>query len=140
MKVKKTLADFADFIKQIEVDDNGSMTNIEFYYNGRWEKVFSMHKIDYMNFINYRLRITPKPKMRAMTLEEINMDRNDEIYYIHKDTYPSCRAPYFKKGISLRDNTVIYINKGGIADGIPHGKFVESFTRPDGSRFEVEDN
>jgi hypothetical protein len=60
--MEKTLADFADFVKQIELDDNGAMTNVEYYDNTCWHKMQDMSIITYVNFVTDKIRIKLKPQ------------------------------------------------------------------------------
>jgi len=128
--MKKTLADFAEFVKQIELDDDGLPTNLEARkVNLVWERVYSTVYICYDMFYNENVRITPKPKMRAMDFRDA-------------DKLIGQVATYCNNGITLY---YVIIN-GCFNDKISadsttyaYDDFHELYTRPDGSKFEVED-
>jgi len=127
----KTLADFADFIKQIEFDDYGAMSNIEYYDNTCWHKMQDMSIITYVNFTTDKIRIKPKPKMRPMTAHEIY------LYDI------PCRVTLNREKYILVqvDNGYVYLYDGwgNKVVTMDLSQFVNNATRPDGSKFEVED-
>jgi hypothetical protein len=132
-KKNKSLTDFADFIKQIEFDEYGNPTNLQYntqYGAAVWVNIAYLDYVTYLNYVTDKIRITPKPKMRPMTAEEIYLEM-------------PCRVLVNKVKYIIVDMGLSYVNVYDVAQAKVKTLDIEYFntyaTRPDGSRFEVED-
>jgi len=130
-KKNKSLADFADFVKQIEFDEYGNPTNLQYniqYGAAVWVNIVYFDYVTYLNYVNDKIRI--KPKMRWMTVKEIAKEipcivlrYGDPLTFVDvSDTY-----------VTFYDVEREVVLKYQLR------KLREEFTRLDGTKFEVED-
>ena len=131
MENNKRILDFAEFVKQIKLDDNGAMTNLEYYdYKDTcWHKMSDMSIITYVNFAYNKLRIKPKPKMRAMDFRDADKLIGQVATYCNNDI-----TLYYVVIDACYDDKI-----GAAGTTLTYDEFHEFHSRPDGSKFEVED-
>lgn len=68
---KEVLNEYIEFLKQIELDENGYPNNTEFFKSGYgWEPTYETHCFTIAGFQNGSYRIKPKPIMRPMDFRE----------------------------------------------------------------------
>ena len=76
MITKELLNEFAEFVKDIEFDSIGRMVNVEFYgnaYDGSvgWMPVKEWEFVTLIGYLNNKLRIKSKPKIRPMDFRDV---------------------------------------------------------------------
>ena len=128
----KTLLDFADFVKQIEFDEYGNPTNLQYntqYGCPVWVNIEYFEYVTYLNYVNDKIRIKKQPKMRAMDFRDADKLIGQVATYCNNDItlYYVVIDACFNDKISAGGTTYTY------------DEFYEHYTRPDGSKFEVED-
>jgi hypothetical protein len=131
MKTNKTLASYAEFCLEIELEEYRNPTNLQYYSvsENRWVDAATLNNVTYNNYVDDRIRIKPKPKMRAMTAHEIFNEIPCEIM-LNGERY------------IIGDVGISYVNVYGIAMAKVYTWDIDYFTtyatRLDGSKFEVE--